>query len=80
MLGLDQKTTSRRRIAREDLDGSEAYLRIIEEAPALGDPGEEPGLETMITMITTIIRKHVVSFTGLNPHKLCGFIMVYECL
>ena len=31
-------------------------------------------------MITTKISKHVVSFTGLNPHKLCGFIMVYEGL
>jgi len=28
-----------RRIAREDLDGSEAYLRIIEEAPlGIRDP------------------------------------------
>ena len=37
-------------------------------------------LETMIPMITTIISKHVVSFTGLNPHELCGFIMVFEGL
>ena len=33
------KSNRVRRIAREDLDGSEAYLRIIEEAPlGIRDP------------------------------------------